>query len=172
MTALPGEKNKLLDLYDLSDRVAIVTGGAGQGYGAQITEALAQAGAQVVITSRDSNKSIKAARGYQKRGLSVEGIELELCHEAGINAFVKNVIATYGRIDILFNNAGVIKRKNIMDLEEKDWNFILDVNLKGIYLPDARIQPYLPNGCCCAYALQRFQNNPGVGMALRIWCDL
>ena len=143
MTERQGEKDKVSDLFDLSGRVAIVTGGAGKGYGAQITEALAQAGALVVITSRDADKSVKAARGYQERGLSVEGFKLELCHEEGICAFVKKVMATYGSIDILFNNAAFNQLEPFEKVSVDDWNKVLHVNVTGTMLVSRAVGPQM-----------------------------
>ena len=104
-----------MDLFRLDGKVAIVTGGAGY-FGKPISIGLAEAGAQVIIASRDGTKCREYASVIRERGLKAEGFSLDLAEESSINGFVKEVIEKYTRIDILINNA--VSRSGMKDLEQ------------------------------------------------------
>lgn len=104
-----------MDMFKLDGKVAIVTGGYGL-YGRNISAALCEAGATVVIASRDLEKCRKLAGKLNAGGGKAEGMQLDLGDEVSINSLVKDTIAKYGKIDILVNNA-VLRVANA-DLEE------------------------------------------------------
>ena len=120
------------ELYDLNNRCAIVTGGAGEGYGAQIVEALGEAGAQVIITSRDLRKAVSKARWYKKeKKLKVEGRKLNLDSENNIIEFFDELNKKYKEIDILVNNATQNKLISLEKISLNDWNEVFSVNITG-----------------------------------------
>ena len=104
-----------MKMFRLDGKTAIVTGGAGH-FGKPISMALAEAGAQVIIASRDQAKCKAYATVLQEKNLKAEGIFLDLANEGSIDDFTKKIYHMYGRIDILVNNA--VSRKGMKDLEE------------------------------------------------------
>ena len=116
----------------LQDQVAIVTG-AGQGIGRACALALAEAGAHVVaadINGPNAEATADAAAAFQRRTL---GIAIDVGDLAEIDRMVRRTMETFGRIDIMVNNAGVTRRADIMDLTEQDWDRIHRVNAKGVF---------------------------------------
>jgi NAD(P)-dependent dehydrogenase (short-subunit alcohol dehydrogenase family) len=132
-----------LKLFDLTGRVAIVTGGAQKGYGSQIVNALAKAGATVVITSRELKAAEQKAGLLKEQGASACGMELELKDENSIVACVQGVVNKFGRIDILFNNASDNHLEPFETVSIEDWNRVLNVNLTGTMLMCRNVAPHM-----------------------------
>jgi NAD(P)-dependent dehydrogenase (short-subunit alcohol dehydrogenase family) len=125
-------------LFDLSGKVALVTGGA-RNLGYDMALALAEAGADVAITSRQLADAQKSARTIaQATGRRAFGVECDVRVEAQVEAMVDAVLAEFGQIDVLINNAGnVLSTPQNKPLEQRpveDWEFTVDVNLKGVFL--------------------------------------
>lgn len=121
-------------MFRLDSKVAIVTGGAGL-YGRPISEALAEAGAQVIVASRDENKCQEYADKLQARNLKVTGMSLDLEQQDSINELTARVIRVFGKIDILINNA--VSRKGFKNLEEitkQDWEAAQSINSTGLMM--------------------------------------
>ncbi|WP_018625924.1 SDR family NAD(P)-dependent oxidoreductase [Niabella aurantiaca] len=121
-------------MFRIDGKVAVVTGGAGL-FGKPISGALAEAGAHVVIASRDQKKCDAFAAGLRESGLSAVGMALDLASEASIREFVTTVEQQYGRIDILVNNA--VSREGIKDLEDltrEDIEKSASINTTGLML--------------------------------------
>jgi NAD(P)-dependent dehydrogenase (short-subunit alcohol dehydrogenase family) len=116
----------------LTDRVAIVTG-AGNGIGRATALALAQAGAHVVAVDVDAGAAKGAADAVAALGRRSLGLDTDVGDLASIDQMVQHVMATFGHIDVLVNNAGVTRRAYIMDLTEADWDRIMRVNAKGVF---------------------------------------
>jgi 2-dehydro-3-deoxy-D-gluconate 5-dehydrogenase len=117
-------------LFDLSGRVAIVTG-ANTGLGQAIAVALATAGADVALVGRSSMDDT-AAR-IDALGRSSLAIAADLATLAPIEDIVARTVAWRGRVDILVNNAGIIRRADAIDFTEADWDAVMDVNLKSVF---------------------------------------
>jgi NAD(P)-dependent dehydrogenase (short-subunit alcohol dehydrogenase family) len=114
--------------------VAIVTGGAGY-YGKPISLALAEAGAQVIIASRDESKCRAFAESLQEKKLNVEGMQLDLANESSIDGLISEIANKYGRIDILVNNA--VSREGFKDIEhvsKAEWESSQQINSTGMML--------------------------------------
>ena len=123
-----------MEMFRLDGKVAIVTGGAGY-FGKPISMALAEAGATVIIASRDEAKCKAYATMLQERNLRAEGVFLDLADEASINDFTKLILEKYGRIDILVNNA--VSRDGFNNLEQIDkagWERAQTINSSGLVL--------------------------------------
>lgn len=121
-------------LFRLDEKVAIVTGGAGL-YGRQISQALAESGAIVVIASRDEAGCKEYAAALREKGLKAEGYYLDLSDEVSIDAFIKSIVSSFHRIDVLVNNA--VSRqgfKNLDDLTKDDWEIAQKINSTGLML--------------------------------------
>ena len=112
----------------LKDKVAIVTG-AGRGIGKAIAEAFAKEGASVVCSARsvDEIDAVAAATG----GLA---IPCDVADEADIRKLIEGTTDAYGRIDILVNNAGAVARLPVHELPVEDWDHVMNVNLRGLFI--------------------------------------
>jgi NAD(P)-dependent dehydrogenase (short-subunit alcohol dehydrogenase family) len=119
----------------LLDRTAIVTG-AGRGMGLAIAKALFNEGARVTLIDIDEKGVVEAARQLDKKDDRVLGKRVNVTDRAEIQDLVKEVKAHWGGIDILVNNAGgaLDTPYRLEEIEEKDWNLVVDVNLKGAFL--------------------------------------
>lgn len=123
-----------LDIFRLDGRVALVTGGS-RGLGFVMAQALAEAGASVVVTSRQlENAQASAAKIAQATGQRVSGVAVDVTEAKQIQAMVQSVLHTFGRIDILVNNAGINIRKPIEDFDEASWDSVQATNLKAPFL--------------------------------------
>ncbi|HZN47016.1 MAG TPA: 3-oxoacyl-ACP reductase FabG [Ramlibacter sp.] len=120
-------------MFDLSDRIALVTGGNG-GIGLGMARALGQAGATVIIVGRNAEKSAAALRDLQSLGLRAESLACDVALEAQVQRLFAEVQARHGRLDILVNNAGSTVRKPPQDFSLDDWNTVMDVNLTSAFL--------------------------------------
>jgi NAD(P)-dependent dehydrogenase (short-subunit alcohol dehydrogenase family) len=138
-----------LEKLRLDGKVAVVTG-AGQGIGAACAEALAEAGAKVVLADMlfDRVEAQLAALGRYK--YDVHGATLDVTRSADVDALAKNVIADFGRVDVLVNNAGVA-RSNVRaeDTPDDHWRFHMDVNVDGLFW------------CCRAFGRQMLEQGSG-----------
>lgn len=118
--------------FDLTGRVALVTG-ASRGLGQYLGRALARAGADLVVTSR--NKPSLEAFGAQihDMGRRAVPLELDVRNHDSIERMAQDAVDAFGRIDILVNNAGCNVRKPALDVTWDDWNLVLDTNLRGTF---------------------------------------
>jgi len=121
-----------MEIFDLSGKVAIVTGG-NQGIGLAISRGLAEAGAAVIIANRRAEEGKQAAESLKKDGLNVISIPIDVSDEASIAEMVSNVVENLGKIDILVNNAGVIIRKAAEEITREDWDYMMNINLRGVF---------------------------------------
>jgi len=119
-------------LFDLSGRVAIVTG-TSRGLGQTFVRALARAGADLVLTSRNRAGLADFEAEIKALGRSTLSLELDVRNQGSIEAMVASAEKTLGHIDILVNNAGCNIRKPAIDVTWDDWNQILDTNLRGSF---------------------------------------
>src|SRR6266536_1485764 len=115
---------------DLSGRVAVVIGGT-SGIGRAIAHGLAEAGAEVVPTSRRTDQVETAAKEIEERGRRTLRITSDVSDKAVLEHLRDQTIAAFGKVDILVNCAGRTKRAPTIDFDEADWNEILDINLTG-----------------------------------------
>lgn len=117
----------------MQGKFAVVTGGT-RGIGRAIAELFAERGAEVMIASRSLPQSQEVAREIaEKTGRQVIPCELDVASLDSAKAMIEKAISTFGRVDILVNNAGVTRDTLIMRMEEADWDFVLDTNLKGTW---------------------------------------
>jgi len=119
-------------LFDLSGRVAIVTG-TSRGLGQYMARALAKAGADLVLTSR-TRESLRAFEAEMKAlGRQAVSLELDVRNQESIERMAAEAGKAFGHLDILVNNAGCNVRKPALDVTWDDWNLILDTNLRGSF---------------------------------------
>ena len=124
-------ENFSLDYFNLTGKVAIVTGGntgLGQGYAV----ALAKAGADVfVVTHNDNWEETRAL--IEATGRKVHFKQADLTAKESIKQLVEECVSVFGRIDVLVNNAGTIRRAPLLEYKEEDWNAVMDINLNAVY---------------------------------------
>jgi len=121
----------VLDKFKLNGKVAIVTG-ASKGIGAACAVGFAQAGADIVGVSRTSMDEV--ARRIESLGKRFVAVNADLSKRESIPKIVDTAKRKLGHIDILFNCAGIIKRSPVLEYSEKDWDDVMDVNIKALFL--------------------------------------
>lgn len=120
----------ILDKFKLDGRVAIVTG-ASRGLGFAIASALAEAGADIAGVARGDMRELE---GYiNSTGRKFLAIQADLSSTKPINRIIEKTKANFGRIDILVNCAGIIRRAPALEFTEEDWDAVMDVNLKVVF---------------------------------------
>lgn len=119
-------------LIDLSGKVAIVTGAVGIGMG--IAYRLAEAGANVVIASRDENEAKGTALQLSARGFKAASFRADVSSEQDVKTLVAEVTNAFGGVDILVNNAGIYPTIPLSQMTLEDFDKVLSVNLKGVFL--------------------------------------
>ena len=132
-------------LFDLSGKVAIVTG-ASRGLGNYMARALARAGADLVITSRDVSRVADFQSELKDLGCNALALALDVTEENSIRKMVEQAENHVGRLDILVNNAGCNNRKPALEVTWDDWNTILDTNLRGTFFMAQAVAPYMIKG--------------------------
>ena len=129
-------------LFDLSGKVAVVTGGNG-GIGFGMARGLAEAGSAVVVAGRNAEKSARAVKELQALGAKAVAMEVDVADEASVTALVKRTAGELGRLDILVNNAGTNIRKAPQDLTLDEWHHVMDTNLTSAFLLSKAAYPHM-----------------------------
>ena len=117
----------------LEDKVAIVTGGA-SGIGRATAERFAREGAKVVIADVDATHGPEAAQGITQSGGEASFVRCDVSKAADVEALIRMTVETYGKLDILFNNAGNHIPKTVDETSEEEWDGLMTLNLKGVFL--------------------------------------
>jgi gluconate 5-dehydrogenase len=123
----------LAQLFDLSGRVAIVTGGS-RGLGQEMAEGLVEAGAALMLCARRDEWLTPTVTGMRERGARVEGMQCDVSNPAHVQAVVDKTVALYGTVDILINNAGVSWGAEPEAMPIAQWQRVIDINLTGAFL--------------------------------------
>lgn len=136
----------ILERFRLDGRVALVTG-AGQGIGRAFTHALAEAGAAVAIADMNLKGAEAVAAELQAKGAEAIAIQVDVTKADSVQAMVESVIKKWGKLTIGVNNAGIGQWIEAEKMPEADWDRLLNVNLKGVFLcAQAEAQVMLPAG--------------------------
>ena len=141
------------DLFDLSGKVAIVTG-TSRGLGQYFGRALARAGADLVITSRNIDSLAEFKKEIESLGRKALPVKLDVLSQDDIESMVGAAVDEYGKIDILVNNAGLNIRHPSAEFPWQDWDTVLETNLKGSFF--------------CAQAVGREMIKAGYGRIINI----
>src|SRR5580700_5381643 len=122
-----------MKLFDLSGKIAVVTGGNG-GIGLGMASGLARAGAAVVVAARNAEKSLQAVAELESLGAKSAFIALDVAKPDSGRRMVAEVLDRFGRLDIVVNNAGMSIRKPPETYEDAEWLKVLDTNLTGAFI--------------------------------------
>ena len=123
------EHDSTLRIFD--GAVAIITGGA-SGIGRALSEALARRGASVVLADRQVALAQEVAAGIRESGGKVSAVELDVTDFAAVDQFVRATAQAQGRLDYMFNNAGIAIGGEVRLCQIEDWDSVLSVNLHGV----------------------------------------
>ncbi len=136
----------ILERFSLKGRVALVTGG-GQGIGRAFAFGLAQAGAAVAVCDINMTTAEAVAAELNDIGAEAMAVQVDVTNEAQVQAMVKSVVDKWDRLTIGVNNAGIGQWIAAEEMKETDWDRMLDLNLKGVFLCcKAEAQFMLPAG--------------------------
>lgn len=139
----------------LNEKVAIITG-AKSGIGLATALRFAAEGAKVVMA--DVKDASQEVREITKQGAEALFVQVDVSSEPQVNALIEKTVAAYGRLDVLVNNAGIELAKKVTDTTEVEWDRLMNVNLKGVFL-------------CSKAAIPRMQRNGG-GVIVNVASEL
>jgi len=142
-----------LELKRLEGKVAVITG-AGRGIGAAIARRFAAEGASVVLNSL-SDSATKVSKEIIASGGKAMFVQGDVSKAADVARVIDAAVASFGRLDILINNAGITRDGLLMRMSEEDWDAVMDTNLKSIYL-------------CCRAALRPMLKSRGGGRIISL----
>ena len=125
----------------LEEKIAVVTG-ASRGIGRAIAKELALKGAFVIVNYNGSKQAAdETVNEITQAGGKAVGVQCNVADAAECEAFINNIISEYGRIDILVNNAGIVRDNLLMRISEKDFDAVIDTNLKGAFYMTKGVYP-------------------------------
>jgi len=122
----------VLDKFSLKGRNALVTGG-NRGLGDAFARGLAEAGAQVMIASRDQTQNEAAVAAMAADGLTVQALAADITRAADVTRMVEETISRLGSIDILVNNAGICFHGDSWDVPDEEWDAVFDLNVRALW---------------------------------------
>jgi NAD(P)-dependent dehydrogenase (short-subunit alcohol dehydrogenase family) len=126
----------------LEGKVAIITGG-GSGIGRAAAELFAREGAKVVVADYNAEAGQNALQAIKDSGGEAAFVQVDVSDSDQVRDMVQTALDTYGGIDILFNNAGILLFGSVLDTELKDWNRLMSINLTGVFLCSQAVIPHM-----------------------------
>jgi len=123
---------RVLDAFDLSGRVAVVTGG-NRGLGRAFGASLADAGARVALAARDEGLSRQAVQDIEAAGGEAMAVGLDVRSPDSVARMLEQVVDAYGKVDILVNNAGICYHRPALDVPQSEWHDVFDINVHGLW---------------------------------------
>jgi gluconate 5-dehydrogenase len=133
MQIMPNDRSILQELFDLTGKVAVITGSS-QGLGLVLARGLGQAGATIVLNGRNTEKLDRAVAKLSQEGITVSGYAFDVTDSTQIQTRIPTIEDEVGPIDILVNNAGVQRRAPLETIEEVVWREVIDTNLTSVFL--------------------------------------
>ena len=131
-----------MKLFDLSGKVAVVTGGNG-GIGLGMAKGLARAGANIVVAARNTEKSAVAVDELEAIGVKAAAVTVDVTDSASVDAMVTQSVDAFGRIDILINNAGITRDRTLLKMSKQEWDDVISVNLTGVFNCTQAVAPIM-----------------------------
>ncbi len=126
----------------LKDKVGLVTGGA-RGIGKAICKKLASTGCNIAVVDIDIEGAKKTANELKEMGVEAIAIKADVSDFSSVEGAVKNCVDSLGKVDILVNNAGVTRDTLLIRMKPEDWDFVLNINLKGVFNFTKATIPYM-----------------------------
>jgi len=133
MTVTKEASKTAQQLFDLTGRVAIITGGS-IGLGRQMAEALAEMGANLILCARKKERCEETAHDMEKLGVRALAVGCDVKDQANVQQMIETTIAHFGRLDILINNAGISWGAPTETMTLAEWNKVIETNLTGTFL--------------------------------------
>ena len=130
--ATEGERDVSLELFDLSGRLALVTGSS-QGIGHALARGLGRAGARVVLNGRDEARLSAAVAELRGEGIETHAASFDVSDPPAVEAAVAGLERDHGAIDVLVNNAGIQRRSPLVEVADETWHEVLAINLHGVF---------------------------------------
>lgn len=130
-----------MEMFDLSGKVAVVTGGNG-GIGLGMAVGLAKAGADIVIASRDPEKNAAAEKTVRAEGVKAKATPTDIRDPEACRALIDMTVTKFGRVDILVNNSGINYRKQPQDFTLEEFRNVMDTNLTAAFLLSQAVYPH------------------------------
>jgi len=137
------------DAFDLSGRVAVVTGG-NRGLGKAFAIALGEAGASIAVVARDTAQTDEVLQDLTGRGIPARGFRADVASRPDVDRVAADIAEAFGRVDVLVNNAGTGRHGAALEVTEAQWQEVIDVNLTGVW------------NCCQAFGARMAQDGGGV----------
>lgn len=131
-----------MEKFILKEKVGIVTG-AGSGIGKAIAKKLAQEGCNLVANDINETSLNNVVNEIQSLGYRAIGVKADVANKTEVELLVKTTIQKYGKIDLLVNNAGIYPASPVTELKEEEWNRVIDVNLKGVFICSQEVVKYM-----------------------------
>lgn len=128
-------------MYNLKGQIAIITGGA-RGIGKGICEVFCKAGATVALWDV-LDSGIETANQISSDGGSIFFQKVDITETQSVSNAVEEIISKYGKIDILINNAGVIRDRSFLKMSPEEWNTVININLNALYITSKAVLPYM-----------------------------
>ena len=125
----------------LKDKVAIVTGGS-RGIGRAVAELFAKEGSKVILVDL-LPQGKEVVQGIMASGGSVEFHTVSVTDKSAIESLFEQINSNYGKIDILINNAGITRDRTLEKMSEEEWDAVMEVNLKGVFICTQAVVPYM-----------------------------
>ena len=130
------------NLFDLSGKRALITGSA-QGIGHLLAGGLAEYGAEIVINDRTQERADQAAQALVAQGFRAVGYAFDVTQAAQVEQTIARIEEEVGAIDILINNAGIQRRFPFTEFPEEEWDNVIEVNQKGVFLVSQQVAKYM-----------------------------
>ncbi|MGH3314515.1 MAG: SDR family NAD(P)-dependent oxidoreductase [Nocardioidaceae bacterium] len=131
-----------MDAQRFAGKVAVVTG-AGVGIGRAVAQRLAAEGASVAVVDRDAPAAEATAQALQEGGHRAEAVAVDITSPAAVEDATRQVVEAFGGIDVLVNNAGVVRYGRVPEFSVEDWDLVVDTNLKGTFLTIKYAVPFM-----------------------------
>ncbi|RXZ83998.1 glucose 1-dehydrogenase [Paenibacillaceae bacterium] len=126
----------------LSNKIALITG-SGSGIGKSSALRFASEGALVIINDLNEANGLETVAEIEQAGGKAAFIRADVTNKEQVASMVEQIIAEYGRIDVLFNNAGVSGVGVLHEIDEDDWDRVVSINVKGVFVPSKYVLPHM-----------------------------